>query len=136
MLKTAVINGVTGQDGFYMAKHLLSRGYEVTGIVRNLDRVNSSNNSLTRVKCIEWNMKNCDDIKNIISSTDSTEFYNFAAYSSGEGMFNNPIGIGEINGIAVARILEAIREVKPTMKFCQASSREIFRVAIESPQTE
>ena len=65
-----------------------------------------------------------------------TEIYNFAAYSSGSGMFEDPVGIGEINGLAVTRILEAIREVDINIRFCQASSREIFGEAIQSPQTE
>jgi GDPmannose 4,6-dehydratase len=72
----------------------------------------------------------------VLAECRPTEIYNFAAYSSGAGMFDDPVGIGEVNGLAVARILEAIRAVDTNIRFCQASSREIFGEAIESPQTE
>uniref|UniRef100_UPI004047EE79 GDP-mannose 4,6-dehydratase n=1 Tax=Algoriphagus sp. TaxID=1872435 RepID=UPI004047EE79 len=136
MVKRAVINGITGQDGFYLTNQLLSKGYKVTGIVRNLGRAINNDFKLQGVKYLEWDMRNQNDIKEIILSIDPIEFYNLAAYSSGEGMFIDPIGIGDINGIAVAKILEAIREINPSVKFCQASSREIFGLATESPQTE
>jgi GDPmannose 4,6-dehydratase len=72
----------------------------------------------------------------VLTECRPAEIYNFAACSSGAGMFDNPARIGEVNGLAVARILEAIREVDTKIRFCQASSREIFGEAAESPQTE
>lgn len=64
------------------------------------------------------------------------EIYNFSAYTSGSGMFDDSVEIGEINGLAVARILVAIRQADANIRFCQASSREIFGAALESPQSE
>lgn len=135
-MKRAIINGITGQDGNYLAILLLSKGYEITGLVRNFENIRINNLDNPNMKYKIWDMKSYDVIKNIVSDNYTTEFYNLAAYSSGEGMFKDPISIGEINGIAITKILEAIREVNPGMKFCQASSREIFGLASETPQTE
>jgi len=72
----------------------------------------------------------------VLAKYHPAEIYNFAAYSSGAGMYEDPVAVGEVNGLAVTRILEAIREVDTNIRFCQASSREIFGEAVESPQTE
>lgn len=135
-MKRAAINGVTGQDGIYLTKFLLKKGYEVIGITRDLEKakVIYSNNPKIHFKL--WDMENCDVINAIVSDNKIVEFYNFAALSSGEGMFNDPIKMGVINGIAVTKILEAIKNFNPNLKFCQASSREIFGLACESPQNE
>ena len=132
-MKRAAINGVTGQDGIYLTKFLLKKGYEVIGITRDLEKakVMYSNNPKIHFKL--WDMENCDVINAIVSDNKIVEFYNFAALSSGEGMFNDPI---KMDGIAVTKILEAIKNFNPNLKFCQASSREIFGLACESPQNE
>jgi GDPmannose 4,6-dehydratase len=136
--KIALITGITGQDGSYLAELLLAKNYQVIGVVRNLDNAKKSVLSTLKnnVQLVEWDMLNQYLITNILKKYQPTEIYNFAAYSSGSGMFEDPVGIGEINGLAVTRILEAIRMVNVNIRFCQASSREIFGEATSSPQTE
>ena len=136
--KVALINGITGQDGIYLAELLVSKNYKVIGAVRD---VNSAKQKLgpyisSNIELIAWDMLNQNSICEVISKYSPEELYNFAAYSSGTGMFDEPVKIGEINGIAITNILEAIRKVNNKIRFCQASSREIFGDATESPQTE
>lgn len=137
-MKCALITGVTGQDGSYLAEMLLGKGYRVIGGVRDVNKALSvlPEFLVCNIILVEWNMLDQNNMINILSEFRPTELYNFAAYSSGSGMYDDPVGIGEVNGIAVAKILEAIRIVDKNIRFCQASSREIFGVAIESPQTE
>lgn len=134
----ALITGITGQDGTYLAEQLLAKNYQIIGVVRSLENAKKSVLSTleNRVELVEWDMLDQHLITDILRMYQPTEIYNFAAYSSGSGMFEDPVGIGEINGLAVTRILEAIREVNLNIRFCQASSREIFGEAAESPQTE
>ncbi len=88
------------------------------------------------VELVEWSMLEQFHMMEVLAEYRPTEIYNFAAYSSGAGMFDDSVGIGEVNGIAVARILEAIRTVDTRIRFCQASSSELFGEALESPQSE
>lgn len=136
-MKIALITGVTGQDGSYLAEFMLERGYRVIGVCRktiNADLV-FQNRPLNNIKLVEWDMFD-ETIIDIISDYQPTEIYNLAALSSGSGMYDNPVDLAEINGLAVTRILEAIRKVNVDIRFCQASSREVFGNAAESPQTE
>ena len=137
-MKTALITGLTGQDGSYLAELMLAKGYRVVGIVRHIERAQKSLQPTlkNKVELVRWDMLDQQQITGILLHYRPDELYNFAAYSSGSGMYNDPVGIGEVNGLAVARILEAIREVNPEIRFCQASSREIFGAALESPQSE
>ena len=137
-MKTALITGITGQDGTYLTELLLGKGYRVIGAVRDEHRAIAKlpEQWLELVELVEWDMLDQQQMIEVLSSYRPTELYNCAAYSTGAGMFDDPIGIGEVNGLAVARILEAIRTVDENIRFCQASSREIFGEALESPQTE
>jgi GDP-D-mannose dehydratase len=137
-MTTALITGVSGQDGSYLAELLLANGYRVIGTTRDVQKsAQSLPLSLSgKVELVGWDMLDQEEITNILSQYQPAELYNFASYSSGSEMFADPVGIGEINGLAVARILEAIREIDPNIRFCQASSREIFGAALESPQSE
>ena len=137
-MKTAFVTGIIGQDGSYLAELLLAEGYHVVGTALNVQEIPDSFPSglLSRVELIEWDMLNYRGIEDILSRYQPIEVYNYAAYSSGEGMFENPVDMGEINGIAIARILEAIRKVNTNIRFCQASSSEMFGEATESPQSE
>lgn len=135
---TILITGVTGQDGSYLAEFLLDKGHQVIGVVRNIQKAKETlslylKNSL---ELVEWDMRDQNRIKNILTEFRPTEVYNFAAYSSGAGMFDDPVRIGDVNGLAVVRIMEAICEVNVKIRFCQASSREVFGEPTESPQTE
>ena len=138
MTKIALINGVTGQDGSYLSELLLEKGYKVIGAVRNLSTALEKWEPalLSEVELVEWNMLEQKSISDVLGKFKPTEFYNFAAYSSGAGMYDDPAGIGVVNGLAITHMLEAIRDVDKEIKFCQASSREIFGEAIESPQHE
>jgi GDPmannose 4,6-dehydratase len=137
-MKTALITGISGQDGSYLAELLLAREYRVIGTSRDPQ---TSEQMLPlslrgKVKLVGWNMRDQNRIVNILSEYRPTELYNLASFTSGAGMFDGSIEIGEINGLAVARILDAIRVVDENIRFCQASSREIFGEALESPQSE
>lgn len=137
-MKTALVTGVSGQDGSYAAEHLLERGYRVVGTVRSIARVQASSPAtlLQGVELIEWDLLDQDKLVEVLAHYRPAEIYNFAAYSSGEGMYDDPLDMAEINGLAVARILQAIRKVDSGIRFCQASSAEMFGEACESPQSE
>jgi GDPmannose 4,6-dehydratase len=137
-MKCALITGVTGQDGSCLAEMLIDKGYRVIGTVRDVNRALTvlPDFLVRNIKLVEWDMLDQNKMIDTLSEFRPTELYNFAAYSSGSGMYDDPVGIGNVNGIAVAKILEAIRITDKNIRFCQASSREIFGVAIESPQTE
>ncbi|MFH1309183.1 MAG: GDP-mannose 4,6-dehydratase [Candidatus Omnitrophota bacterium] len=137
-MKTGLIIGVTGQDGSYLAEQLLDKGYRVIGMVRDSRQIPSFFSSLigNKIEFVEWDMLSQTVLPDILSDCQPDEIYNYAAYSSGEGMFDDPVSIGEVNGLGVARILQAILEVNKSIRFCQASSSEMFGNPAASPQTE
>jgi GDPmannose 4,6-dehydratase len=134
----ALITGITGQDGTYLAEFLFSKGYEVIGTTRNIQNAKEllESNLTHRVELVEWDMLDQRSMTESLVAYRPVEIYNLSALSSGAAMFDNPAYIGEVNGIAVARIQEAIRSVDMNIRFCQASSSELFGDAIESPQSE
>lgn len=134
-MKTALITGVAGQDGSYLAESLFDKGYRVIGIENNAQKFLESGLA-EKVELIDWDMLDEKRIKDVLSSYRPQEVYNYAAYSSGEGMFDHPVAIGDVNGLAVVRILEAIYEVDAGIRFCQASSSEMFGETLEYPQSE
>jgi GDPmannose 4,6-dehydratase len=137
-MKTALITGITGQDGSYMAELLLSKGYRVVGGVRDAGRVDTRlwPTISGKVELVNWDMHSHAAMAEVLERIRPAELYNFAAYSSGVGMYDDPVGMIEVNGLAVVRTLETIRMVDSSIRFCQASSREVFGEAMESPQTE
>ena len=138
MKKVALITGVTGQDGLYLTELLLGKRYRVIGAVRDVHKAVTKLpvQWVGAVELVEWDMLDQQKMMDTLSYHRPIELYNCAAYSTGAGMFDDPVGIGEVNGLAVARMLEAIRKADIRIRFCQASSREIFGAAVESPQTE
>ncbi len=138
MNKTALINGITGQDGSYLSELLLEKGYRVIGAVRDIDVAKKiwDERLLSEVELVQWDMLNYDSIATVLRDFKPNEFYNLAAYSSGSGMYDDAAAIGMVNGLAVTHMLEAINSVDGNIRFCQASSREIFGEASESPQHE
>ncbi len=137
-MPVALITGMSGQDGSYLASYLIEVGYHVIGVVKDKKRPLSFFTS-TQMKSIELIEIDFLDVKSIAEKLHTykpNEIYNFAAYSSGSGIFDNPIEMADLNGLAVVRMLEAIREVDNNIRFCQASSSEIFGDAIDSPQSE
>ncbi len=137
-MRNALITGITGQDGSYLAELLLERGYRVAGIVRDLESDTRLlfPSLVNRVDLYQWDMLDQQGIVDVLQQYKTDEIYNFAAYSSGAGMYNDPVAVSEVNGLGVTRILEAIRVVDRKIKLCQASTSEIFGDADESPQTE
>jgi GDPmannose 4,6-dehydratase len=138
-LATALITGITGQDGSYAAELLLEKRYRVVGVVRR-DTASAAQSLVhdldKEVELIQWDMLDPRRIAEILADIRPDELYNFAAYSSGAGMYDEVVGIGEVNGLAVTRILEAIRSANARTRFVQASSSEIFANAQKSPQSE
>ncbi len=135
---TVLITGITGQDGSYMAELLLSKGYRVVGVVRNVkdSKILFSPELVNNIELVSWDMFDQHPLVEMIKGYRPNEIYNFAGYSSGSGMFDDAINMGEINGLAVSRILEAIRRVDSNVRFCQASSSEMFGNTYSSPQSE
>lgn len=129
-MKTALITGITGQDGTYLSKFLLSKNYRVIGITRSISSSNLKglqflgiNND---IEIIEANVFDLSNIIRIIEKYNPDEFYNLAAQSSVGLSFEQPIGTLEYNIISVANILEAIRIIGKNIKFYQSSSSEMF----------
>lgn len=130
--RTAIVTGVAGQDGSYMADLLLDKGYTVIGVGRHVGGLPRRE----RLVPAECDINDRQALTALLQAHRPAEVYNLAAMSSGAGMFDDPVGISESNGLAVARLLEAIRHVDPTIRFCQASSSEMFGDACATPQSE
>jgi len=134
----ALITGITGQDGSYLAEFLLERGYEVIGMVRrtsttNFDRIKHIQDKLTLVS---GDLLDEISLLNILKEHRPDEVYNLAAQSFVPTSWKQPVFTGEVTALGVTRILDAVRLVDPTIKFYQASSSEMFGKVRESPQNE
>jgi GDPmannose 4,6-dehydratase len=138
MLRRALITGVTGQDGSYLAEFLLEKGYEVIGMVRrsstlNFERVAHIQDKITLVP---GEMLDEMSIINVLKEWAPDEVYNLAAQSFVQTSFSQPVFTGEATALGVTRVLDAIRFVNPEIRFYQASSSEMFGKVAEVPQTE
>jgi GDPmannose 4,6-dehydratase len=138
MAKRAVITGITGQDGSYLAELLLENGYEVIGVVRrssspNLWRIE---HLLDRVVLRPADLLDQLSLMRIVQDVRPHEFYNLAAMSFVPASWDQPLLTGEFNSQGVTRMLEAIRQVDPAVKIYQASSSEMYGRVREVPQTE
>ena len=138
MSGTALITGITGQDGAYLAKLLLEKGYQVHGVMRR-----SSTQTLERIADIrdeiaihQGDLLDQLSLIRLLEETEPTEVYNLAAQSFVPTSWSQPILTGETTGLGVTRVLEAIRQVNPKIKMYQASSSEMFGKVQETPQTE
>ena len=134
----ALITGVTGQDGTYLAQLLLSRGYHVHGLVRgqNNPRLDTVARLCAGIEFIEGDLLDHSSLVAALESAQPTEVYNLGAISFVGLSFKQALLTGEITGLGVVRMLEAIRTVNPEIRFYQASSSEMFGKVRESPQTE
>jgi GDPmannose 4,6-dehydratase len=138
MAKRALITGITGQDGSYLAELLLDKGYEVYGAIR---RVSTSNywrieHLLDRIHLVPGDLLDQLSLIRLIENVRPQELYNLAAMSFVPASWDQPLLTGEYNAQGVTRALEAIRQVDPGIRFYQASSSEMFGKVREIPQTE
>jgi len=138
MAKRAIITGITGQDGSYLAELLLEKGYEVVGIVR---RASASNywrieHILDRIHLKPADLLDQLSLIRVIDAVRPHELYNLAAMSFVPASWDQPMLTGEFNSQGVTRVLEAVRQVDPSIKLYQASSSEMFGKVRETPQTE
>ena len=138
MTRRALITGITGQDGSYLAELLLDRGYDVIGMVRRSSAPNvwRIEHLLDRVTLKPADLLDQLSLLNLIHEVRPHEIYNLAAMSFVPASWDQPMLTGEFNSQGVTRILDAIRRVDPSIRFYQASSSEMFGKVREVPQTE
>ncbi|MCE2470605.1 MAG: GDP-mannose 4,6-dehydratase [Anaerolineae bacterium] len=138
MTKRALITGITGQDGSYLAEFLLSKGYEVYGMVRRTSTVRYERiqNIQHQLNLIQGDMGDLSSLITAISTVEPDEVYNLAAQSFVPTSWNQPVFTGDITGLGVTRLLEAVRTVNPGIRYYQASSSEMFGKVREVPQAE
>src|ERR1700744_4940877 len=138
MAKTALITGITGQDGSYLAELLLDKGYEVHGMVRRLSSENHQRleGFRDRVNLHTGDLLDQRSMSDIIRACEPDEIYNLAAMSFVGASWNQPTVTAEFTGVGVTRLLEAMREARPEARFYQASSSEMFGKVRETPQNE
>jgi len=134
----ALITGVTGQDGSYLAEFLLEKGYEVYGLVRrsSLEKFDRIQTCIDRIRLVEGDLTDQSSLDSVIHAVKPDEVYNLAAQSFVPVSFNQPVLTADVTGLGVVRVLEAIRKHQPQAKFLQASSSEMFGKVRETPQTE
>jgi GDPmannose 4,6-dehydratase len=138
MSKRAIITGITGQDGSYLAELLLSKGYEVVGTARRSSAPNNwrIQHLLDRITIRPADLLDQLSIIRLVDEVRPNEFYNLAAMSFVPASWDQPMLTGEFNAQGVTRVLEAIRQVDPSIKLYQASSSEMFGKVRQIPQTE
>jgi len=138
MAKNALITGITGQDGSYLAEFLLSRGYNVFGLVRRLSTPNIENikHISDKITLLSGDLLDQGSLADAIYKSEPAEVYNLAAQSFVKASWDQPVLTGEFTALGVTRMLEAIRTVNRKIKFYQASSSEMFGKVTETPQKE
>ena len=136
--KTALITGITGQDGSYLAELLLEKGYEVVGVVRRTshDSYERIGHLLDRVRIVPADLLDQHSLTSVVRDARPHEIYNLAAQSFVPTSWTQPVLTGEFTALGVTRLLEAVRLAHPSARFYQASSSEMFGKAVETPQRE
>ncbi|MBI2431168.1 MAG: GDP-mannose 4,6-dehydratase [Candidatus Levybacteria bacterium] len=137
-MKKALITGITGQDGSYLAEFLLGKGYKVYGLTRRTSTVNNERiaHIQDRVTLVQGDLLDQSSLSSALMEAAPDEVYNLAAQSFVKTSWNQPVLTGEFTALGVTRMLEAIRVVNPKIKFYQASSSEMFGKVTETPQKE
>ncbi len=137
-MKKALITGITGQDGSYLAELLLSKGYQVFGLTRRTSTVNNERiaHLEEKIQLVQGDLLDQSSLTSALIDTKPDEVYNLAAQSFVKTSWNQPVLTGEFTALGVTRMLEAIRAVNPKIKFYQASSSEMFGKVTETPQRE
>lgn len=142
MAKSALITGITGQDGAYLSQFLLDKGYAVFGLVRRSSNAQANDHRLRwlgiadRVTLIDGDVGDLSCLIRVMRDTSPDEVYNLAAQSFVTSSWRQPLLTGAVNGLGAANVLEAVRLVNPQARFYQASSSEMFGLAEEDPQSE
>jgi GDPmannose 4,6-dehydratase len=136
--KVALITGITGQDGSYLAELLLEKGYKVYGMTRrsSVERYERIEHLIGKVELIQGDLLDQTSLIRALSETKPSEVYNLAAQSFVPTSWTQPVLTAEFTAVGVARLLEAIRAVDPTVRFYQASSSEMYGKVRETPQSE
>jgi len=136
--RRALITGVTGQDGSYLAEFLLSKGYEVIGMVRRTSTINFSRirHIQDDIKLVSGDLLDQGSLLEIVRNCRPHEVYNLAAQSFVPTSWKQPVFTGGVTALGVTRVLEAIRSFDPSIRFYQASSSEMFGKVCEVPQSE
>ncbi|OHA07999.1 MAG: GDP-mannose 4,6-dehydratase [Candidatus Sungbacteria bacterium RIFCSPLOWO2_01_FULL_54_21] len=136
--KSALITGICGQDGSYLADFLLAKGYRIFGLERRASKKNRENisASMHNVTFLSGDLLDEASLVHALKKAKPDEVYNLAAQSFVGDSWPQPVYTGEVTGLGVTRILEAVRQVNPKIKFYQASSSEMFGGSKESPQNE
>jgi GDPmannose 4,6-dehydratase len=143
-VKSALITGITGQDGSYLAELLLAKGYEVHGLVRRsstfnrerIDHLRDDAGARGRYFLHYGDLSDADSLHNVVAASRPDEVYNLAAQSHVGISFLQPTYTGEATALGTIRVLEAIRQLSPQARFYQASSSELYGKAEETPQSE
>ena len=138
MAKRALVTGITGQDGSYLAELLLDKGYEVFGLIRRTATPSTEriDHILDRITLVVGDMVDQTSLLDAMEASQADEVYNLAAQSFVGDSWTVPISTGDVDGLGVARILEAIRRVKPDARFYQAATSELYGKVREVPQSE
>ena len=138
MARKALITGITGQDGSYLAELLLAKGYDVTGVVRrsSTDHYERIDHLVDKVTLVDADLLDPSSLVAALEKSQADEVFNLAAQSYVPTSFRQPVLTAEFTAVSVARLLEAVRQVRPAARFYQASSSEMFGKVTETPQTE
>lgn len=144
MRRKALITGITGQDGSYLAELLLDKGYEIHGVVRRastfnrqrIDHLRARENIRDRLSLHYGDLGDAESLTTILSSVGPDEVYNLAAQSHVAISFEMPTYTGDVTGLGTIRLLEAVRREAPNARFYQASTSELFGKVVEVPQRE
>ncbi|HSC31516.1 MAG TPA: GDP-mannose 4,6-dehydratase [Gemmatimonadaceae bacterium] len=137
-MPTALITGITGQDGSYLAEHLLGKGYRVVGIVRRSSTTPYERiaHLVDKIELLSADLLDQHSLVDAMAACTPDEVYNLAAQSFVQTSWSQPVLTGEFTGLGVTRALEAVRKAAPRARFYQASSSEMFGKVVESPQSE
>ena len=137
-MRTALITGITGQDGSYLAEHLLTKGYRVVGVVRRSSTTPYERiaHLVDRVELLSADLLDQTSLTDVVHDTQPDEIYNLAAQSFVQTSWTQPVLTGEFTALGVTRMLEAMKKAAPKARFYQASSSEMFGKVVEVPQRE
>ncbi len=137
-MPTAIITGITGQDGSYLAELLLKKGYQVIGVARRSSTVNYERiqHFVDDITVVQGDLQDQGSLLSLLEEYKPSEVYNLAAQSFVPTSWNQPALTGDVTALGVTRMLEAIRFVNPKIRFYQASSSEMFGKVMEVPQSE